>query len=175
MSLLDLFKKHREKLTNTFVLDMGCLFRRFAELRVSDDKPWTKIFWEELAQYTLVDYFHIKNHSPTHTYCRRYCDPRTPENRNRLGGASTTVCERTFSWLKLYSRSLNHMSPPRFYFFLLLVAEKKNRMLTKALGRDVKENEDEWIGVRCHYSVFLCEIFMKYRRIRVLDIGFHSK
>ena len=134
MSLLDLFKKHREKLTNTFVLDMGCLFRRFAELRVSDDKPWTKIFWEELAQYTLVDYFHIKNHSPTHTYCRKYCDPRTPENRERLGGASTTVCERTFSWLKLYSRSLNHMSPPRFYFFLLLVAEKKNRMLMKALG-----------------------------------------
>jgi len=102
MCVMDLFNKDGDGLPKTFVLDMGCLFRRFAKLRVRDDKPWTQKLWKELAQFTIVNYFHIKNHSPNHVYCRKYCNPNTKENKERLGDASTIVCERTFSCLALY-------------------------------------------------------------------------
>lgn len=87
----------------------------------------TLMFWDAVGKLIIVDKYHFRNHKEEHTYCRDHCDPNKCDD---LKGVNTQICEQSFRWLSRFKYSMNHMTPARFAFFLVVMAEKRNYMLT---------------------------------------------
>jgi len=124
MHVTELYDAHGDFLPD-FGYDDGCHLRRFAEIRKNVNARALK-FWERVGQFIFVDRFHWKNHKGTHTYCTKHCNPG--DNR-RIDGANTEICEQSFRWFARHKYSVNHMSPARFTFFFLILADRRNEIL----------------------------------------------
>lgn len=105
--------------------DDGCHLRRFAELRQNLTEE-TQRFWDEVGQFIVVDRYHFRNHKVTHKYCQDHCNPA---NNPSIEGANSQICEQSFRWLSRFKYSMNHMTPARFAFFLLIMARRRNAIL----------------------------------------------
>ena len=64
----------------------------------------------------------------------KHCDPN---KQTDLDGSNSQICEQSFRWLARFKYSMNHMTPARFAFFLIVMAEKRNEILF--LKRNRKE------------------------------------
>jgi hypothetical protein len=125
MHVTGLYHDYGDLLPCDFGYDDGCHLRRFAELR-QDNNSRAKSFWERVGQFIFVDRFHWKNHKGTHKYCSDHCNPG---NNRRIDGANTEICEQSFRWFSRHKYSVNHMTPGRFTFFFLIIADRRNEIL----------------------------------------------
>ena len=122
MHVVSFFENHGERLPNEFGYDDGCHLRRFSEIR-KDVTEKASPFWERIGKRIYVDRFHFKKHKRTNGYCQEHCNPKDNES---IVNANTEICEQSFRWFARHKYSLNHMSPARFRFFLLLMADRRN-------------------------------------------------
>jgi len=125
MHISSLYHDHGDVLPGDFGYDDGCHLRRFAELR-QDLNARAKAFWLRVGQFIFVDRFHWKNHKNTHVYCTEHCNP---DKNRRIDGANTEICEQSFRWFSRHKYSVNHMTPARFTFFFLIIADRRNQIL----------------------------------------------
>ena len=125
MQVFDLHDRHGDKLPRDLGYDVGCHLRRFAELRKDLNEAAMRV-WSRVGSSIFVDRFHWGNHVKTHAYCTENCNP---SDNQRSVGANTEICEQSFRWFARHKYSLNHMSPARFRFFLLLIAAHRNEIL----------------------------------------------
>ena len=125
MAVEDMYNAHGEYLPADFGYDDGCHLRRFAELR-KDISARSLNFWLNVGRYIFVDRFHWKNHKGTHKYCTDHCNPA---DNHRIDEANTEICEQSFRWFARHKYSVNHMSPARFTFFFLVLADRRNEIL----------------------------------------------
>lgn len=91
-------------------------------------------FWRRVGSSIFVDRFHWGNHLKTHAYCTENCNP---DDNQRIVGANTETCEQSFRWFARHKYSLNHMSPARFRFFILLIAARRNEILLRKRAREI--------------------------------------
>ena len=125
MHMIALYDRNRDYMPLCLAYDDGCHLRRFAELR-QHTSTLTKWFWELIGIKIVVDRFHWRNHKSTHGYCREHCNPHENEE---IKEANTEVCEQSFRWFARHKYSLNHMTPARFLFFLIVIADRRNAIL----------------------------------------------
>mmetsp|Transcript_29529 Transcript_29529/g.60372 ORF Transcript_29529/g.60372 Transcript_29529/m.60372 type:complete len:772 (+) Transcript_29529:124-2439(+) len=134
MHLVDLYEVHGDYLPNNLAYDDGCHLRRFVELR-KDLFDMAKRFWDKVACRIVVDRFHWKNHVKGHEYCQEHCNPY--ENKD-IEGANSEICEQSFRWFARHKYSVNHMSPARFRFFMLIIADKRNEVIIEMRKKKTK-------------------------------------
>uniref|UniRef100_A0A6U3RUP3 Uncharacterized protein n=2 Tax=Octactis speculum TaxID=3111310 RepID=A0A6U3RUP3_9STRA len=125
MKALDLYRDNPD--LPVLGYDDGCHLRRFAELRQNLTQE-TKAFWEQHGRFIVVDRYHFRNHKKSHKYCQDHCNPNQVQS---IDGANSQICEQSFRWLSRFKYSMNHMTPARFAFFLLIMAARRNSILAK--------------------------------------------
>jgi hypothetical protein len=125
MHVSGLYRDHGDTLPSDFGYDDGCHLRKFSDLR-KELNSRARSFWKRVGQFIFVDRFHWKNHKGTHKYCTDNCNP---ENNRRIDGANTEICEQSFRWFSRHKYSVNHMTPARFTFFMLILADRRNEIL----------------------------------------------
>jgi hypothetical protein len=126
--MVDLFDTHGDVLPLNLAYDDGCHLRRFAELRKEVSAIAMK-FWIMVGFRIVIDRFHWKNHVKGHLYCQEHCNPS--DNKD-IEGANSEICEQSFRWFARHKYSVNHMSPARFLFFMLVIADKRNEFLIQS-------------------------------------------
>ena len=105
----------------------------------------------------FCDFMHFKNHVNSGTdehsvYCRTKADPALHEV-TRL--CNTEAAEQLFSWMKKFKFQVHHMSPGRFFLYLLAMAGRynstqvrENREGSAFAKRCAKKEEEEIKGRR---------------------------
>ena len=124
MHVEELYHSHGD-LPAEFGYDDGCHLRKFADLH-KDVNDRARSFWDRVGQFIFVDRFHWRNHKGSHKYCTDHCNP---DHNRRIDGANTKICEQSFRWFARHKYSVNHMTPGRFTFFFLILAERRNEIL----------------------------------------------
>lgn len=136
---LNLYDAHRDVLPNRLAYDNGCNLRKFAENETRRGRSEiAKWFWNNVGMHIVVDRLHFRNHKKSHAYCQKNCNP---DSKPELVGVNTEICEQSFKWFNRHSTSANQMSPARFMFFLLYLADRRNGIICelRSSGMEVDE------------------------------------
>ena len=85
-----------------------------------------EVVLEPCGSIHFVDRFHWKNHKGTHKNFTENCNPA---DNKRIDGANTEICEQSVRWFARHRCSANHMTPVRFTFYFLVLADRRNEIL----------------------------------------------